>query len=228
VRVRVLLFGPLREAVGAKDLSVELPETVRLGELRARLAREHPVLDRYGDRLLLSVNQEVADSDTVLADGDEVALLPPVSGGAAEAAAGGGGGRCTLSDRPLDVGEVIARVAGPDAGGLVVFLGTVRDRSRGHAIRHLEYESYPAMAEREMEKICQEAATRWPGARVAIAHRQGHLEIGALAVVVAAAAPHRPEAFAACRFGIDTLKRTVPIWKKEVATDGAYWVDDHA
>jgi len=223
----VLLFGPLREAVGAKDLSVELPERARLGELRARLAREHPVLDRYGDRLLLSVNQEVAEPDAVLAEDDEVALLPPVSGGASDGTSGGAEGRCTLSDRPLDVGEVIARVAGPDAGGLVVFLGTVRDRSRGLAIRHLEYESYPGMAEREMEKVCQEAATRWQGARVAIAHRQGHLEIGDLAVVVAAAAPHRPEAFEACRFAIDTLKRTVPIWKKEVATDGAYWVDDH-
>jgi len=228
VRVRVLLFGPLREAVGAKDLSVELPETVRLGELRARLAREHPVVDRYGERLLLSVNQEVADPHTVLAEGDEVALLPPVSGGASDGAPGAMQRRCTLSDRPLDVGEVIARVAGRDAGGLVVFLGTVRDHSRGHAIRHLEYEGYPGMAEREMEKVCQEAAARWPGARVAIAHRQGHLEIGDLAVVVVAAAPHRPEAFEACRFAIDTLKRTVPIWKKEVATDGAYWVDDHA
>jgi len=224
MRIRVLLFGPLREAVGAKDLSLELPERARVADLRTRLAGEHPVVGRYGDRLLLSVNQEVAGPETELAEGDEVALLPPVSGGAS----GGAAGRCSLSDRPLDVGEVIARVSGPDAGGLVVFLGTVRDRSRGHAIRHLEYEGYPGMAEREMEKLCREAAERWPGVRVAIAHRQGHLEIGDLAVVVAAAAPHRPEAFEACRFAIDTLKRTVPIWKKEVATDGAYWVDEHA
>jgi molybdopterin synthase catalytic subunit len=102
----------------------------------------------------------------------------------------------------------------------------VRDEARGRAIRHLEYESYPEMAEREMQKISDEAAERWPGVKVAIAHRAGHLEVGELAVVIAAAAPHRAEAFEACRFAIDTLKRTVPIWKKEVATDGEFWVED--
>ncbi len=108
----------------------------------------------------------------------------------------------------------------------MTFVGTVRDHARGRSIRSLEYEAYPGMAEREMEKICDEAAGRWQGARVAIAHRVGHLEIGEIAVVVVAAAPHRSEAFAACRFAIDTLKERVPIWKKEFATDGEYWVDD--
>jgi molybdopterin synthase catalytic subunit len=108
----------------------------------------------------------------------------------------------------------------------VVFVGAVRDRARGREIRHLEYEAYPGMAEREMERIADEAAERWQGARVAIAHRTGRLEIGDVAVVVAAAAPHRAEAFAACRYAIDTLKERVPIWKKEFATDGEYWVDE--
>jgi molybdopterin synthase catalytic subunit len=117
---------------------------------------------------------------------------------------------------------------GDDAGGLVTFVGAVRDHSRGHSIKFLEYEAYPEMAEREMQKIADEAAERWPGTRVAIAHRIGHLEIGDAAVVIAAASPHRAAAFEACRFAIDTLKQTVPIWKKEVATDGEYWVDDHA
>jgi molybdopterin synthase catalytic subunit len=111
-------------------------------------------------------------------------------------------------------------------GGIVTFIGAVRDNARGREIRHLEYESYAEMAEREMEKIAAAAAKRWPGTRVAIAHRAGHLVIGDLAVVVVAAAPHRGEAFSACRYAIDTLKETVPIWKKEVATDGEYWVDD--
>ncbi len=153
----------------------------------------------------------------MLRDGDEVAFLPPVSGGE---------GTCTLSEVPLDVASVVAKVEGPAMGGIVTFVGAVRDEARGRSIRHLEYEAYPPMAEREMEKIADEAARRWPGSRVAIAHRAGHLEVGELAVVVAAAAPHRAEAFAACRFAIDTLKETVPIWKKEVATDGEYWVDD--
>ena len=169
--------------------------------------------------MAVAVNLEVAGPATDLADADEVAFLPPVSGGS---------GRCSLSDRALDVGDVVSRIAGPDAGGVVTFVGAVRDHARGRPIHHLEYEAYPEMAERELERIADEAARRWPGTRVAISHRTGHLEIGELAVVVAAAAPHRAEAFHACRFAIDTLKETVPIWKKEVATDGEYWVDDHA
>jgi molybdopterin synthase catalytic subunit len=222
MRVRVLLFGVVREAVGEKELAVSLPEGASLVALRALVARDHPVFAQLGERLLTAVNREARGPEWRLEDGDEVAFLPPVSGGA------GAPRRCTLSDRPLDVAEVVARVNGHDAGGLVIFVGAVREESRGHAIRHLEYEAYAGMAESEMEKICDEAARRWPGTRVAIAHRAGHLQVGALAVVVAAAAPHRAEAFEACRFAIDTLKQSVPIWKKEVASDGAYWVDDHA
>ncbi len=219
MRVTVKLFGAVREQTGAKDLSLELEEGARVRDLRARLAGELEIVARFGERLRISRNLELADEDEPLADGDEIALLPPVSGG---------GGRCTLSEQRLDPAEVSARVEGPDAGGVVVFVGAVRDHARGHQIRFLEYEAYPAMAEREMQRIADEAEARWSGVRVAMAHRVGHLEIGELAVVVAAAAPHRAEAFEACRFGIDTLKERVPIWKKEVATDGAYWVDDHA
>ena len=211
------LFGALREAAGVKELSVRLPDAASVGDLRALLARDHPVFEAYGPRLATSVNLEIEGPEAILRDGDEVAFLPPVSGGA---------GSCWLSDRPLDVGEVVARVSGPGMGGIVTFVGAVRDRARGHTIRHLEYEAYPAMAGREMEKIVAEAARRWPEARVVIAHRTGQLEIGDLAVAIAAAAPHRAEAFEACRFAIDTLKETVPIWKKEIATDGEYWVDD--
>jgi molybdopterin synthase catalytic subunit len=128
----------------------------------------------------------------------------------------------------LDEAEVAARVEGPDAGGVVSFIGRVRNHARGQTIEHLEYEAYPAMAEKEMEKIVDEAVEKWPGTRVAIAHRIGRLEIGDAAVIVIAASAHRGEAFDACEFAIDTLKVTVPIWKREVATDGAYWVDDHA
>jgi molybdopterin converting factor subunit 1 len=217
VRVAVKLFGAVREAIGEKELSVALPEGAHVRDLLALLARDHEAIDRFGERLATSVNLEVVPADTPLRDGDEVALLPPVAGGT---------GRCWLSDRPLDTGAVVARVAGPGMGGIVVFVGAVRDHARGREIRHLEYEAYAGMAEREMDRIADEAAGRWPGARVAIAHRTGHLEIGDVAVVVAAAAPHRAEAFAACRYAIDTLKERVPIWKKEFATDGEYWVDE--
>jgi molybdopterin converting factor subunit 1 len=217
VDLTVKLFGAVRERVGEKLLSLSLPDGTSVADLRARLASEHAVFDEFGDRLAVSVNFEIADSDATLSDGDEVAFLPPVSGGS---------GNCTLSEQPLDVSAVIARVSGPGMGGLVTFIGAVRDNARGREIRHLEYESYPEMAEREMQKVADGAAERWLGVKVAIAHRAGHLEIGDLAVVIAAAAPHRGEAFEACRYAIDTLKQTVPIWKKEVATDGEYWVDD--
>lgn len=222
MQVTVRLFGSLREATGAKELAVRLPDGARLGELAALLAREHPAFASMEPKLRAAVNHEVAERDQPLSDGDEVAFLPPVAGGSAAAP------RCTISERALDVGAVVARVVGPDAGGIVTFVGTVRDASRGHAIRHLEYEAYPGMAEREMEKIADAAAAQWPGARVAMAHRTGHLAIGEIAVVIAASAPHRAEAFAACRYAIDTLKQQVPIWKKEVAVDGEYWVEEHA
>jgi molybdopterin synthase catalytic subunit len=222
MQVTVRLFGSIREAAGAKEWTVRLADGATVDDLRALLAREHPAFREMEGRLRIAVDQQVVGSGTALADGQEVAFLPPVAGGA------GDPGRCTLSDRPLDVSEVVTRITGPDAGGLVTFVGTVRDASRGREIRHLEYEAYPGMAEREMERIADEAGARWPGARVAMAHRTGHLEIGEIAVVIAAAAPHRPEAFAACRYAIDTLKERVPIWKKEVATDGEYWVEEHA
>ena len=217
MRVTVKLFGSVREATGCKELAVVLPDGATLGDLRASLAREHAIFEALGEKLAASVNFDVVPFETPLGEGDEVAFLPPVAGGA---------GRCTLSETPLDPADVVARVAGRDAGGLVTFSGAVRDHARGQSIEHLEYEAYPGMAEREMEKIAAEVAHRWPGCRVAIAHRVGHLEIGELAVVVAASAPHRAEAFEAARFAIDTLKETVPIWKKEFAEGGEYWVDD--
>ncbi len=222
VCIVVKFFGSLREEVGAPQLEFELAEGVRVVQLRAQLAESYPTFERFGDRLAVSVNLEFCEENTTLNDGDEVAFLPPVSGGAEAAKL------CTISELPLDESEVVERVDGPDAGGVVSFVGNVRNRARGHSIQYLEYEAYPAMAEREMEKIAVAAAEKWPGTRVAIAHRIGHLEIGEAAVVVVAVAPHRSEAFEACRFAIDTLKVTVPIWKKEMATDGEYWVDDHA
>ena len=222
MEVRVRLFGALREEVGSREIGVELEAGSRVEDLRRTLAAKYASVERLAGRLAVSVNFELADSERKLAEGDEVALLPPVAGGAGEERL------CTLSDQPLDEAEVARRVAGSDTGGVVSFVGMVRDRSRGRAIRHLEYEAYPEMAEREMRKIAEGAAERWPGTRLAIAHRIGRLEIGELAVVVAAASPHRAEAFEACRHAIDTLKVTVPIWKKEVAADGEYWVDDHA
>ncbi len=218
MEIKVRLFGAAREAVGAREFMLTLAEPARVADVRAGLRAAAPQLAPLCARAAVSVNQHVVADDAPVVAGDEVALLPPVSGGSA---------RCTLSDTPLDVAAVVARVAGPDTGGIVTFVGAARDHSRGQRIEQLEYEAYAGMAEREMDAIAAEAATQFGGARVAIAHRTGRLAIGELAVVVVAAAPHRAEAFAACRFAIDTLKERVPIWKKEFAEDGAVWVDDH-
>ena len=223
MQVTVKLFGSIREVTGSKELSVSLEKGATATSLRALLGEQHPAIEEMGERLRVSVNMEIVRGDPELQDGDEVAFLPPVSGGAGAAPS-----RCQVLSTPLDVGDVVKRVSGPDSGGLVTFVGAVRNASRGKEIEHLEYEAYPEMAVQELDRITEEAAARWPGTRVAVDHRTGHLEIGDIAVVVVAASPHRGEAFEACRYTIDTLKERVPIWKKEVATDGAYWVDDHA
>lgn len=228
MQILVKFFGSLREEAGVKELAVELAAGASVADLRDRMAEQFSTFEKLGERLASSVNLEMAPPDQTLADGDEVAFLPPVSGGSGEPPTPAAPKLCTISDQPLDEAEVVARIDGPDAGGVVTFVGNVRNQARGSSIEYLEYEAYPAMAEREMDKIADEAAQKWPGTRVAIAHRTGRLDVGDAAVVVVAVSPHRAEAFEACRFAIDTLKVTVPIWKKEVATTGEYWVDDHA
>ena len=219
MKVTIRVFGVLREQSGADEWDLLLPDEATVKELREGAAKVVPGLEALRDRVAVSIDFEIASDDRVLRDGEEVALLPPVSGG---------GGTCSLEATPLVEAEVAARVAGPDAGGVVTFVGAVRDHARGHDIDHLEYEAYPEMALREMEKIVLQTGERWPGTRLAIAHRTGRLEIGEAAVIIVAASAHRAAAFEACRYAIDTLKETVPIWKKEVTRDGQYWVDDRA
>ncbi len=216
--VRVLLFAGLREAVGKKEHLLELEEECTLAELLARVEHELAPVASYRRRLIVSLNEERAAEDTVVLDGDEIALLPPMSGGAA---------RPWLQSAPLSMDVLLAEVSGPGRGGVVTFTGVVRNHSRGERIEHLEYEAYEPMAEKEMRRIAGQVAERWPDVRLAMSHRVGRLEIGDAAVMIAASAAHRPEAFEACRFAIDTLKQTVPIWKKEFAKDGSYWVEEN-
>ena len=133
--------------------------------------------------------------------------------------------RYDVTTGPIDARELEAAVAHPGAGAICTFSGIVRDNSRGQSVTHLEYEAYAEMAVPQMRHIGQEIKDRWPGARVAMAHRTGHLEIGEVSVIVVVSAPHRDEAFAACTWGIDRLKESVPIWKKEHATDGTFWIE---
>jgi molybdopterin converting factor subunit 1 len=218
MRVRVLLFAALRESVGEKSLDLEVRDSATLADLLAQLEAEHASLARYRGRMLVARNQERMPLATPLCDGDEIALLPPVSGGSE---------RVWIDAAPLSLDALVREVTSPAMGGVVTFTGVVRNHARGESIDHLEYEAYAPMAEKELRKIADAVHERWPHVRIAMSHRVGRLEIGDAAVMIAAAAPHRAEAFEACRFAIDRLKASVPIWKKEFATSGSYWVEEN-
>jgi len=220
IAVRARLFARLRELAGIDAESVELPTGSNVADVYDALKRLHQglVVDRNAIRVAL--NQEFVDWDAPVADGDEVAFIPPVSGGAH-----GVGVLFEVTARPLDARRMETAVAHKGAGAICTFTGVVRDTSRGRSVTHLEYEAYAEMATSQMRKIADEIAERWPEARVAMSHRTGRLEVGEPSVVVSVSTPHRAEAIAACKWGIDRLKETVPIWKKEHAADGSYWIE---
>ena len=212
------LFARLREQAGTDCEQVDVPDGTVADVYRALRAR-HPELEPELTLIRPARNQSFAEWDERVADGDEVAFIPPVSGGAGAAAL------IELTSEPLDARRLEAAVADPGAGAICTFTGVVRDNSRGESVSHLEYEAYEGMAQRQMLAIVDEIAERWPEARVAMAHRTGSLEIGEASVVVSVSCPHRAEAIAACHWGIDRLKESVPIWKKEFATSGAVWIE---
>ena len=203
--VVVRLFAGLRERAGWSSREVEA----------ATVADVWPALG-LGDEpdgLLYAVNREYAGPDQELADGDEVALIPPVSGGAFR-----------LSEEPLDLAAPVAEVQSDEAGAIATFVGTTRVRSRGRTVLHLDYEAYPEMAEQMMAGLAESLKAKYELCAVAIHHRVGRVEIGEPSVVIAISAPHRQAALAACREAIDTLKETVPLWKKEVYEGGEEWI----
>lgn len=212
----VLYFGVARERVGVSQ--EEFPantEALSVAELRTLLEERHPALKRLRPYLRIAVNQELMQDADVVPDGAEVALIPPVAGGA---------GVFSIRAAPLHLEEVIKAVASDARGGLVTFSGAVRGTSHGKRVLRLEYEAYGPMAEKSLREIGQRASALYPGTGLAILHRVGTLLPGELAVVMAAAAPHRKEAFLACEYGLEQLKAVAPIWKKEWLEDGAVWV----
>jgi molybdopterin synthase catalytic subunit len=222
MKVRVRLFASYREAAGVGELGIDLAEGATIEDAIAAVAERYPRIGPggRGRTLVAARNREYVALDARLAEGDEVALIPPVSGGA--------GSRIMVTPTALSVDAAIAAVRGDDSGGIVVFLGTVRDHSRGKRVQHLEYEAYPEMAEAKLREIAERLEQAHAPLRIALHHRIGDLAIGEIAVVVAAAAPHRDAAFVAARAAIDELKEVVPIWKKEHTDDGAVWVEAHA
>jgi MoaE-MoaD fusion protein len=207
VKVRVRLFAGLRERAGWGEREVEISGG-RLGDVWTALE-----LGEEPSGLLYAVNQEYAERDRELAEGDEVAVIPPVSGGAFR-----------LVEGPIDLGAVIAEVEDEQAGAIATFEGTVRRQSRGRTVIALEYEAYGGMAEKVMAEIADEVKARYELREVAITHRVGRCEVGDVSVAIAVSAPHRHDALSACRDLIDELKERVPLWKKELYEGGEEWI----
>ncbi len=220
IAVRARLFARLREQAGTEMEMLELPAASTLADVYEALRKRHPALEQDRGAVRVALNQEFSDWTALVQDGDEVAFIPPVSGGAH-----GVGVLFELTADPLDARRLEAAIAHKGAGAICTFTGVVRDSSRGRSVTHLDYEAYAEMATAQMRKIGDEIAERWPEARLAMAHRTGRLEIGEASVVVSVSCPHRAEAIAACKWGIDRLKESVPIWKKEHAADGTYWIE---
>ena len=209
----VRLFASAREALGAGELRVDIHNGASVGDLARQLRGSYPKLETL-PQLVISVNYEYADESQVLREGDEVAIIPPVSGGA----------HLEITDEVLTSDSVAELVRTPECGAVTVFLGTSRRMSRGREVDYLEYEAYPEMAVRKLQQIVEEIQEKWGTDRVAIRHRVGRVDLGEVSVAIAVATEHRAEGFAACHYAIDRLKEMVPIWKKEVWTDGGEWI----
>src|SRR5271157_1962304 len=227
MKIGVLFFGVLKDLVGRSGETVDLPEGSRVREVLFYYAREAPRFEAMVPSLAIAVNREYAGADRALREGDEVGLLPPVSGGSAEGGEVRGevGGEVRIVRERIDLEAVVGRLKRPADGAAVIFDGVVRDNTRGRRTHYLDYEAYEAMALKQMETLAMEARARFGVRGASIIHRLGRLEIGETSVLIVVAAAHRGAAFEACRWIIDTLKKTVPIWKKEYFEDGAVWAD---
>lgn len=233
--VRVLFFGAARDPVGQGEVDFVLKRDSTAASALEEILARYPDLRRFGRSLLFAVNQEYVHEnlgDLAMRNGDELAVFPPVSGGSADAGSAGILPASTLPNDffelttdPIDVGAVARRVILAECGATVTLDGYAREWTRGRRTLYLVYEAYAPMAQRELERLGREAHQRFEIAHVGIVHRTGRLEIGETSVVIAVSAPHRRAAFEACEWAIRELKRTVPIWKKEIFEDGEVWVE---
>jgi MoaE-MoaD fusion protein len=226
MQIRVIPFGVLKDWLGADPATLELREGASVGELLEGLRARVPAPALHG--IAVSVNADYAQTSHVLREGDEVGLLPPVSGGTARAAnvleeSTGRPAVIALTRERIDSEKLIAAAKRGEDGAVVVFDGIVRNHSRGRETLYLDYEAYEEMALKQMKQLADEAREKFGVRRVTVVHRLGRLEIGETSVLIVVASAHRTAAFDACRWLIDTVKQTVPIWKKETFTDGAVW-----
>ena len=233
MQVQVLYLGMLKDVAGHERETVQLHSGARLDELMNHLLERVPKLADFRSAIALAVNCEYSDSSVILRDNDEVALIPPVSGGAADDSSSGtalplAAEHARLVCEPSDTESILRAFKRPEDGAIVTFDGIVRNHSRGRRTLFLEYTAYEVMALRQMEELAQTALKKFAIRDLRIEHRLGHLEIGETSVYIAVASAHRAPAFDACRWLIDTLKTTVPIWKQEYFEDGAVWADGEA
>ncbi|MDV2502936.1 MAG: molybdopterin converting factor subunit 1 [bacterium] len=222
MKVRVLYFASVRDIAGTTEETLELEAGAKTQDLLEALIHTHPKLKGIEPSLAVSVNQEYAARDAPLADGDEVALIPPVSGGQSSPA-----GTYQILDRTLGLDEVTRLVRRDSSGAVAAFGGVVREETQGRRVLSLEYQAYAPMAEQTMAQIGEEIGAKWAVDAVAILHRIGRLEVGEMSVAIAVAAPRRRAALEACAYAIERLKEIVPIWKKEAFEDGEVWVGHH-
>ncbi len=230
ISVRALFFGGARDAVGYDEVKVKLTAPCDAACALDQILNAYPDLRRFGRSLLIAVNQEYALPDREVSDGDELAIFPPVSGGAEKDVDHDGTAIsehdfCELTTALIDVGKVARRVVLPECGATVTLDGYAREWTHGRRTLYLIYEAYKPMALRELQRLCTQVHEKFDLAHIGIVHRTGRLEIGETSVVIAVSAPHRKAAFEACEWAIRELKRTVPIWKKEVFEDGEVWVE---
>ena len=227
VQVKLLFFASLKDIVGSRQLDFDVPSGATVNDLLERLEARYPGLRPYRSIVLTSLNEDYVERSTVVSDGDEVAIFPPVSGGASS--------EPVIADRPrevyrltreaIDAREIADMILRPEDGALCIFEGVVRNNSKGKTTRYLEYEAYETMALKTMEEIGEFVRSAWEIGCVAIVHRLGRMEIGETSVAIIITSPHRRASFDACEYAIDRLKKIVPIWKKEFFDDGEIWIE---
>jgi len=220
MKVSVHYYAAAKDLAGCASSTFEFaPESVPQADLRSAVIDRFPPLSAFLERMRLAVNGDFVDASQALQDGDRVDVLPPVAGGSPIVL-------CRIGHQEISLDEVRKMVEHPGAGGICIFHGVVRDHADGKQVSRLDYEAHESLAEKEMERVLEGVAAEHTGVRIAAVHRVGELDIGDVAVCVAVSAPHRDDAFAACRKAIDRIKETVPLWKKEWARDGdARWVN---
>jgi molybdopterin converting factor subunit 1 len=225
MRVEVILFARLREIVGRERVSIQRQEMLTVRDVWEGLQAQYPQIEGFGRSLLFSVNQEFAGFETQIREGDEIAIFPPVSGGQSAYTEDEHGDVFQIVKTPIHIETLVEQLRQPEDGAVVVFDGIVRDNTKGRKTLYLEYEGYEAMALRQMREIRETIRKKWAVNRIGIVHRLGKLQIGEASVVIVLTSAHRKAGFEACQYAIDTLKKIVPIWKKEFFEDGEVWAE---